>query len=1094
MAAPVPPMMPPSAKADSTPSAICFPAPVNDRLPAISPLDRALAHLRRAKRELEELAEDLSQIVLLADRLARFVAKRIIAISIPPVPAYTSNEQISGNVSAAAMEQGAKGILTPPFTPDAVLGTFATALNVKPSDISPATTLAMTRQDSLMGGPDGSLFASLAQYALPAPSQPQLAALRIPPSVIRATHTPVRSAVPPSAVGPSGSIYHHFKPLPPLPLITPRSSLSQPTATATAEIEVKVDVDTKVESASEPAPQPKPESPASSSMSASAQSADLNKVKTTDLSPKAEPPTPTPAPPPPVLTQPQPKFKHARLPSALPLAADLNQPLPSELKSLPPLSPPPVQKDSPRSPTSPQLTSKPALASSISMTGTVSAVAAPNEPSDPFFDFTFVGPRRKSVDTGGLALALKASSDDCLFGLGSRGWTISAFGPSAANAGWGWGGWDEVDAIEGPLFAELLSDMYVHTQNTTDEALVHFTSSFPLHSSTRRRLINQLSRWDFEPHNLTSDELLECAFIVFEALFRVEGMSEDSQIPVEGLETQFRPFISAVRSIYHSQNKYHNFQHAIDVLQAVYSFLVQAECVPPLTILLDGGEELEAEEGELRLPLPSSGSGSSRKTTSGISGGSWSRKERRSTLIQQVLENRDLLALCVAALGHDVGHPGLSNAFMKNARTPLSVVYDDKSTLEQMHCALLLQLMRKHGLGHLIATSSEISNFASMAAPCTSSSSSSEHGHGFKCSDATDFRKTLVQTVLITDMSLHFGWMGKLGELAKDAEKGEALTKNALVDVKMTVCQALIKCGDISNPARPHAVSEHWSSALLEEWSCQAMLERELGLPLSVAASADEVTQAKGQIGFIDLFTKPLFDTTSSVIPSMEVFARQGDINRAQWQQRLDKCVAAAETSAPRVVAPVRYRRLSQGDHFRSVFPLSLPPSLLTPLPTPSPAGAPFGSGWPTASLGTASLSTPPNEEEDESGTPTMPPTSAPPMGHPREGRQHGSVSSASSMAASSPSPFSPGGAVGDSSSTAASSPASHGRSILGSDGGTSFPSASAAPEVQPTPVRAAYNASVRKKKSFHRFSWNPQRKVDIPPAVPGIPPEHLTP
>ncbi|KAG8971842.1 3',5'-cyclic-nucleotide phosphodiesterase, partial [Tulasnella sp. 427] len=411
-------------------------------------------------------------------------------------------------------------------------------------------------------------------------------------------------------------------------------------------------------------------------------------------------------------------------------------------------------------------------------------------------------------------------------------------------------------------------------------------------------------------------------------------MSADSQFPVEQLETQFRPFISAVRSIYHSQNKYHNFQHAIDVLQAVYSFLVQAECVPPLTILLEG-ETLQAKEGELLLPLPS---GSGPFNTSGNEHGMWSRKERRSTLIQQVLDNRDLFALCIAALGHDVGHPGLSNAFMKNARTPLSVVYDDKSTLEQMHCALLLQLMRKHGLGHLIATSSEIAGFAALAAPCHSS----EHGHGFKSSDATEFRKTLIETVLITDMSLHFGWIAKLGQLAKDVEKGEALAKNSATDVKMLVCQALIKCGDISNPTRPHAVSEHWSSALLEEWSCQAMLERELGLPLSVAASADEVTQAKGQIGFIDLFTKPLFDTASSVIPSMEVFARQGDINRAQWQQRLDKCVAAAESAAPRVVAPVRHRRLSQDDdHFRSVFPLSLPASLLSPLSTPSPAGPP---------------------------------------------------------------------------------------------------------------------------------------------------------
>ena len=45
------------------------------------------------------------------------------------------------------------------------------------------------------------------------------------------------------------------------------------------------------------------------------------------------------------------------------------------------------------------------------------------------------------------------------------------------------------------------------------------------------------------------------------------------------------------------------------------------------------------------------------------------------------------------------------------------------------------------------------------------------------------------------------------------------------------------------------------------------MLERELGLPISVVAAADEVVQAKGQVGFIDLFTKPLFDTTATIIP-----------------------------------------------------------------------------------------------------------------------------------------------------------------------------------------------------------------------------------
>lgn len=60
-------MLPPTAPAgpsDSTPSAVCF--PIDPRQHAMaSPLDRALAHLRRAKRELDELAEDLAQIVLL---------------------------------------------------------------------------------------------------------------------------------------------------------------------------------------------------------------------------------------------------------------------------------------------------------------------------------------------------------------------------------------------------------------------------------------------------------------------------------------------------------------------------------------------------------------------------------------------------------------------------------------------------------------------------------------------------------------------------------------------------------------------------------------------------------------------------------------------------------------------------------------------------------------------------------------------------------------------------------------------------------------------------------------------------------------------
>jgi hypothetical protein len=81
---------------------------------------------------------------------------------------------------------------------------------------------------------------------------------------------------------------------------------------------------------------------------------------------------------------------------------------------------------------------------------------------------------------------------------------------------------------------------------------------------------------------------------------------------------------------------------------------------------------------------------------------------------------------------------------------------------------------------------------------------------------------------------------------------------------------------------RPIDVSEHWSSVLLEEWAKQASLELELNLPVSVIASADAALQAKGQVGFIDLFTRPLFEAASDALPGMSLLV-VSLLGRARW-------------------------------------------------------------------------------------------------------------------------------------------------------------------------------------------------------------------
>lgn len=100
----------------------------------------------------------------------------------------------------------------------------------------------------------------------------------------------------------------------------------------------------------------------------------------------------------------------------------------------------------------------------------------------------------------------------------------------------------------------------------------------------------------------------------------------------------------AIRAIYHAPNPYHNYVHAIDVLQATYSFLMDIGVVPPHSYLL----ETEADRKPWERPDEDI------KPVCGVG-------TRRA---REVLRPQDVLAVLVAAMGHDVGHPGLSNAFM----------------------------------------------------------------------------------------------------------------------------------------------------------------------------------------------------------------------------------------------------------------------------------------------------------------------------------------------------------------------------------------------------------------------------------------------
>lgn len=118
---------------------------------------------------------------------------------------------------------------------------------------------------------------------------------------------------------------------------------------------------------------------------------------------------------------------------------------------------------------------------------------------------------------------------------------------------------------------------------------------------------------------------------------------------------------------------------------------------------------------------------------------------------------------CVSPLVDILGNSSLLK--QKNARTRLSLVYDNCSALENMHYHFLLRVMKAHGLTRLFE----------------------EPNHG------QSLRKLLFQTIIATDMSVHGDFMQRFQKVV-DGEHGSLCMRQVIV------AQAILKNADISNP------------------------------------------------------------------------------------------------------------------------------------------------------------------------------------------------------------------------------------------------------------------------------------------------------
>ena len=258
-------------------------------------------------------------------------------------------------------------------------------------------------------------------------------------------------------------------------------------------------------------------------------------------------------------------------------------------------------------------------------------------------------------------------------------------------------------------------------------------SSLDLKSEAR--LFNAVGSWSFSGHDWSEEELIYAALLMLQHALTMPELERWRMSPAE-----LKTFLMASRAAYNDFVNYHNFRHVVDVMQAIFYFLLQLGVLPP---------------------FPGAASASTRKAASPIAA---------------LLKPFDALTLLITAIGHDVGHPGVNNAFLVALNAPLAQLYNDRSVLEAFHCAAYSQILRRYWKTAF---------------------------------EDVSMRGLMINSILATDMSLHFNYMKDLGNLQDKVHHNngtDGWSPQNLNEYRVLTCALLVKCADISNVVSLHRV------------------------------------------------------------------------------------------------------------------------------------------------------------------------------------------------------------------------------------------------------------------------------------------------
>lgn len=280
-----------------------------------------------------------------------------------------------------------------------------------------------------------------------------------------------------------------------------------------------------------------------------------------------------------------------------------------------------------------------------------------------------------------------------------------------------------------------------------------------------KALLENVGKWDFDVFALTRLSGGRPLFYLAMHLFQEYELIQDFDLDI----VKLMKFLNMTEDAYHFENPYHNSTHATDVLQALHC-LLQEEIFVCVT-------------------------------------------------------RREVLAAMLAAILHDVDHPGVNQAYLIKTSSYLASIHGKQSLLEHHHIQSARAIINEsHLLDHLGAVEKEA------------------------------IMQLMDDLVLGTDFTQHKYYLGLFeGKLNEGVDM-----RGTLEDRKFVLMMAL-KCADISNQTRLWDLCQNWSLRIMEEFFRQGDAERDLHLPISFLCDRHSVCVPDSQKGFIQFMALPLF-------------------------------------------------------------------------------------------------------------------------------------------------------------------------------------------------------------------------------------------